>query len=98
MYIYQNGKLYCEKNGKLMGVEIYPHKVVLVAHTKTEFLNKFSLLTTAEVFAKFHITDENPYIFPLDEVVVTRKTVEEKVEENGTIGHAKIPTRGRPRK
>lgn len=95
MYIYQNGKLYIEKNGKLVGVEIYPDKTVIVAGTETSRAKKFQIYTRPEVVAKYHITPTNPYIF---EVPKLEEKVIEKVVEDGTVGHVKSPTRGRPRK
>lgn len=93
MYIYQNGKLYrLLGENKLVGVEIYPDKVLEINDTETELGEVFEVYTKNEVQKKFHIEDE-PYIFPTNKKVVEEVEVKdiEPVIETKT-------SRGRPRK
>lgn len=73
MYIYQNGKLYVQKDsGKLVGVEIHSNKnAIEVSGTETELGEIYDVCTPYEVTCRFHISEDNPYIFstePKDEV------------------------------
>lgn len=74
MYIYQNGKLYVQKEEFLIGVEIYPDKVLEIEGTETELAEKYDVCTTHEVRCRFHI-EEIPYIFPRGEVLSDESVV-----------------------
>jgi len=79
MYIYQNGKLYIlVGENKLVGVEIYPDKVVKIKE-EAELAETYDVLTKREVVAKFHI-EEEPYIFPIEK---------KEVVKNDTTGKTK---------
>lgn len=62
MYVYQNGKLYIEVEEKLVGVEIYSDKTLLVEDCDSTFIDG-QILTPFEVQCMFNIK-ETPYIFP----------------------------------
>ena len=85
MYIYQNGKLYVEKNNKLIGIDVSIDSIVLVDCSETTKLESYSVLTFSEVIAKFNIKNGNSYIFP-------RPTVAEVVEVEEVIGEEKYVT------
>lgn len=77
MYVYQDGKLYVLTNDKLVGVEIYSDKVVLVEGTETVLGKKFEILTSHEVNCRFGIYDGAEYIFP-KEVIGSEPTTTTK--------------------
>ena len=80
MYVYQNGKLYKEIDGKLVGVEIYLDKgTVLLDGEVAEKSNNYELCTKQEVICRFHIDMDNPYIFPRE------------VSDNEPTNSVKIP-------
>lgn len=66
MYILQDGKLYVAFGAKLVGVSIYPDKVVRIKGSTTEYGDDYEMLTKKEVVAKFQIND-TPYEFPKKE-------------------------------
>lgn len=84
MYIYQNGKLYIQSGNKIVGVEIYPDKIIKVAGTDTVKEPNAMILTAYEVRCKFH-TDMEPYIFPVEKKT-TKAEVKEEVVKNDTSG------------
>lgn len=88
MYIYQNGKLYLRENNHLVGVEIYPHRVEKLSGTETEFTKDFEVIFSYDVENRFGITEENPYIFP----------VEQKEVDDEPIIDIQKPSRGRPKR
>ena len=63
MYVYQNGKLYRQDGEKLVGVEIYSDKVLLIEGTETTIAEEHKMYSHYEVRCKFQ-TDAIPYIFP----------------------------------
>ena len=80
MFILQDGKLHIQEEDKLVGVDVYSDKVVLVKGSETKFGKEFSLLTPFEVRCKFNIELE-PYKFPKvekKEVVVSATTTIKK--------------------
>lgn len=88
MYIYQGGKLYVQEEDHLVGVEIYPDKVVKVKGTETKMGDTYEVCTPYEVRCRFHL-DEVPYIFPQE----SKEGV-----TNEPVDNTKKPSRGRPRK
>lgn len=89
MYIYQNGKLYVQVGNGLVGVEIYPDKVIKVKGTETKLGDSYKILTPHEVQSKFNIK-EAPYIFPVE--------VKKEVEKVEPIIDTKAPVRKATRK
>lgn len=71
MYVYQNGKLYTQKDDILIGVEIHSDKIILVEGTECKIDNEFQLLTPYEVQCKFH----EGYKFPIEIKVENEKEV-----------------------
>lgn len=55
MYVYQNGKLYRQVDGKLVGVEIYSDKILLVDNSNPVMEDDSLILTPQEVRCKFQI-------------------------------------------
>lgn len=94
MYIYQNGKLYIQKDNRLIGVEIYSDKVLTVEGTETELSENHERFTPFEVYCKFQIRN-TPYIFPRDTVKVDKKVVE---KDNDTVGEVKATAKRRSTK
>lgn len=88
MYVYQNGKLYSQVEERLVGVEIYSDKVLLVEECTAELEADAILLTPFEVRCKFQI-DITPYIFPRE----IKEEDEKEVEENEPIKPAKRTSR-----
>ena len=64
MLIYQNGKLYVQHGDNIIGVEIYPDKIIKVDGSEEKLSEKYQVLTPYEVRCKWHITKDNFYIFP----------------------------------
>lgn len=84
-YVCQDGKLYRQvEDNKLVGVEIYSDKVLLVEGYDTVFKDGM-LLTPQEVRCQYHI-DTTPYIFP-------REEKKEEVVKNDTVKPTKRTTR-----
>lgn len=72
MYIYQNGKLYVQDGGKLVGVDISPLNVTKIKTETGDIELEHSVLTPSEMRAKF--TDENgEYKFPRKKKVEGKK-------------------------
>lgn len=88
MYIYQNGKLYLREKDHLVGVEIYPDKVTKLFGTETPFDTDFEVIFSYDVCDKFGITNDNPYIFP----------VEQKEVNDEPVVDIQKPSRGRPKR
>lgn len=88
MYIYQNGKLYKQRGDSLVGVEIYFDKVLELDGTETSFEDNFQYCTPYEARCRFQITEENPYIFP----------VEQKEVDDEPVIDIQKPSRGRPKR
>lgn len=73
MYVCTNNKLYQEKGNVLIGVEIHSDKVIEINGTETslnELGDDYIMLTKHEVVCKWHISEDNPYIFPIEAGVV----------------------------
>lgn len=65
MYIYQNGKLYIQKdNGGLVGVDYGIGKITEISGTDTVLAKEYDVCTKMEIIARFHIDEENSYVFP----------------------------------
>lgn len=94
MYIYQNGKLYVQDGDFLVGVEIYPDKVRLIAGTETTLDKDAQRLTYYEVSCKWNIRGGNAYIFPVEK----NAEIPREVEVNDTVGKTKTSTRKSSRK
>lgn len=76
MFIYQNNKLYIRKlNGKLVGVNITPTKIIEVRGTSTVIADKYLALGLNEVKAKFQLADGNSYRFPTQSKQSPKKTI-----------------------
>lgn len=84
-FVYQNGKLYLHKDSGLVGVEIYSDKVIKVKGTETKMDATARELTIYEIKCKFHLSQDNPYIFPVE------KKVDAEVKANGTVRDTKKP-------
>ena len=93
MFIYQNGKLYTQHGDKLVGVEIYSDKVIVVEGTETTLADSYETFTPFEVRCKWNIESGGCYIFPKDEI-----EVKEKVEEIEPVKPVKRPYRKSTRK
>lgn len=91
MFVYQNGKLYIQDGDDLVGVEIYPNKVVKVKGTETKLADKYQFGSLYEMRCRFNVTEEKPYIFPVE-------TVNLEVEKDDTVRTAKVTTRKYTRK
>lgn len=76
MYVYQNGKLYSQVEDKLVGVEIYSDKIILLEDCVDEIDIDAMFLTPHEVRCKFQI-ETNPYIFP--------REIKEEVKLDGEV-------------
>lgn len=63
MYIYQDGKLYVQDGGHLIGVDITPDGVTKIKGTETKLADNHEVCSKYEVRCRFGL-DENPYIFP----------------------------------
>lgn len=97
MFAYQNGKLYRQVGQKLVGVDVYSDKVLLVEDSEVELDHALvTMLEPFEVRCKFQI-NETPYIFPR-EVKVEEVKVEEVEIKDDTVAKAKTTTRKSPRK
>ena len=66
MFVYQDGKLYVQDGGKLVGVEIYSDKIVKLKEFTVKQKKDSKVLSHFEVGCKFQLKD-NTYIFPRDE-------------------------------
>lgn len=65
MYILQNGKLYVQDGDKLVGVEIYLDKgSVRLDKEVAKLSDTYEMCTKADVICRFHLSIDNPYIFP----------------------------------
>ena len=94
MYIYQDGKLYIRQGKKLVGVEIYPHSIKKVKGSETTEKIDRKILTFDETMAKFHISEETPYIFPQEKEEKPKEEpkeelVEKVVKKNATANSKK---------
>lgn len=96
MFVYQNGKMYVQDGGKLIGVEIYPDKVIKVSGTETTLDANARFYTPFEVRCQYNLDNGGEYIFPQEKKVEV--VVEKGVEEHGTTGHSEIPVRKSHRK
>lgn len=93
MYVYQDGKLYAEIEGnKLVGVDIYSDKVLIVEGSETERSEAYDVLLPIEARARF-IIDGEPYLFPREDKVNEQKIAEKGVVDNVTVGEVKKSTR-----
>jgi hypothetical protein len=81
MYILQDGKLYIRNGKKIVGVEIYPDLIKKVKGTETEERPDRKLLSATDAWIKFHISEETPYIFPVEEKVEEVKVEDEPIVE-----------------
>jgi hypothetical protein len=75
MYIEHKGKIYVQKDDVLVGVNICPD-ITLVKGTETTldtFDGEVLVLTGAEVHARYNISEQTPYHFPV-EVVEEKET------------------------
>lgn len=80
MFIYQDGKLYIQKGKKIVGVEIYPDKFVIVKGTETVQRDDCRVLNAFEMKAKFNIREDNPYIFPKEKEEIKEVIEDEPVK------------------
>ena len=91
MYVYQHGKLYVQVEDKLVGVDFYSDKVLLVEGSEVELDHEVAdMLEPFEVRCKFQIELE-PYIFPRE--VKEEVKEEEVVIKDEPIRKAKTTTR-----
>jgi len=80
MYILQDGKLYIRNGKKIVGVEIYSDFIKKVKGTETDEKPNRMLLSATDAWIKFNISEETPYIFPVEikEVVEDEPTDDTK--------------------
>lgn len=97
MYIYQDGKVYVQEGNDIVGVEIHPDSLIKLEKTRKKLGDGFEILTPFEVYAKFQISTENPYLFPVEEVEteVEEIKLDEEVEvvKNEPVIENEKPTR-----
>jgi hypothetical protein len=62
MYVYQEGKLYRETENGIIGVSVYPDKIIEVEGTETEKIEGHEILTPYEMRCRFNVHIE-PYVF-----------------------------------
>lgn len=78
MFVTKQNKLYIRKEDKVVGVNFSPLSLDFTDVVE-DFDDTFEPLEPFEVRAKFNITDETPYVFPIEtetssEVVEKKKT------------------------
>ena len=99
MYIYQNNKLYVQEGDTLVGVEIYPDKILRIDGETARLSKSARYLTLEEVIKKFQINLGNTFgvVEKIEEEVV-QVTEETEGEENVTVDNIKKPRRRANRK
>lgn len=98
MYILQEGKLYIQDGDSLVGIEIYPDKVLKVKGTETGYVIPYQMLTPFEVRCKFQLNDGGTYIFPKEELTLIPSDTQNGVDKNVTVDSVKKPVGRPPRK
>jgi hypothetical protein len=86
MYIVYNNNVYIQNGDKIVGVEIYSDKTIIVDGTEIDLPEHYDLLTPFEIQCRYNIKDGGEYKFP-------RKSKVSGVEENGTVEPTKTTTR-----
>jgi len=64
MYILENGNLYVLKGDNLVGVEIYPDRVIHIEGSERPYAGNGRVISKAEIDAKWQIKEGGKYIFP----------------------------------
>lgn len=80
MFIRQDGKIFIQDGDKIVGVEIYPDKIVKLKDTKTNLLTEHEIFTANEIKRKYNISEDNPYIFPKEVVEKGVEAIEPTTE------------------
>ena len=79
MFIRQDGKLYIENgDGKIVGVEIYSHDIIKVTGTETVIKPEHRKFSATDIWVKYNIREDNPYIFPIEKVDIVEEVQEPK--------------------
>jgi len=79
MYVYQDGKLYSQLGeNKIIGVEIYPDKIIKIKGTEVEQRPESELMTPTEMKIRFQIVNGESYIFPREEVKSSEPVIEDE--------------------
>ena len=90
MFIRQDGKLYVKvSEKKIIGVEIYPDNVKRVEGTEVTLNKNHEEFSATDIWVKYNIREDNPYIFPVEKKVEKK----EDVSEGGTTKSTKKSTR-----
>lgn len=90
MYVKQDGKFYIQDGDILVGVEIYPDKVLKVDGTETTLGESYQLLTPFEIRCKLNLDSGGSYIFPMPEKEVMEVDVNVTVDKTkSTSGKSK---------
>lgn len=99
MFVYQDDKLYVQKDkDSIVGVNFGSNGASIVEGTEKKFdkKNPYRMLTSTEVRAKFQISDENEFKFPVP--AKEPKKVDEGVDKNESTRKTKSTTRKSTRK
>lgn len=85
MYVYQQGKLYVQNEGRLVGVDVDSDRVYLLELETSNILDGAMYLTKDEVISKFGISKEVKYTFPSSKKVVKIDDTTSKVSNTPKV-------------
>jgi hypothetical protein len=78
MFVEQDGKLYVEDKGKLVGINVGVDKVSKVAGTTCNRKKNSHAMTASAMRARYNISEENSYEFPKPKPKTRKKTTKKK--------------------